>query len=200
MRHLTLISLIALFVGGCGGNSSPIVPLGPFDDQAPSIAAGEGYINGASVVDSMANSAMTLGDNSLAKHFIGVLAFDITGIGTVQHAELTLQQGVPTGVPWTFGPLFVDHIVGDGVIEASQATSAALTAEAHALTDEPTWTLDVTDLVAADVAAGRTVTTLRFRFAIETNADGQNDFARIATSQWANADGRPNLMVTHTIP
>lgn len=196
MRATPLVLFVLVLACGCGGSSGSSVAAGvPVDVEVPVIGPGEGYIHGGNM--SIGFSNLVIGDNATNETFVGIIAFDISGLGDVQDAELVLHQGPTTGMPWDLAPLFVDHIEGGGVIQLSQATDLPLTAEAFTLGDEASWTLDVTPYVAADRAAGRTVTTFRFRLAIPTDGDAASDYARIASSTHALETVRPLLSATH---
>ncbi len=183
--------------GADGGGPPPVAV--SITVEAPSIPEGEGYvIDAAGVVDDTAN--VTLGDNGNDEAFVGVLCFDLTGIGDVTDAELVVHRGALLGNPLSLGTLYLDHIEGDGVLDPTNAFDGTLVADALVLADQPSWALDVTALVAADVVAGRATSTFRLRFALPTNGDATADFYRIISSTSAFIDSRPALTVTHVAP
>lgn len=171
----------------------------PVEDIAPVVAGGEGYVVGgvSPVTDA---PFMALGDNALDNPFVGVLCFDLTGIGSVEQATLTFHRGLGLGDPWSMGPLFMDHIDGGGSLDAADATDPALTEAIYELMDEPSWTLDVTAQVQADVAAGRSASSFRIRFDLTTNGDATQDIYRVIMSKHVASEQHPSLVISHFAP
>ncbi len=196
LSPLTLLLLLALTA--CGGSSSPAIIPVTIEVAAPAVPAGEGWLLDGVAHPNAVN--MVMGDSSSDLPIIGMLTFDLTGIGAVQDAQLTIHQGVSTNAPFSLGPLLVDHIDGGGALDPADEAGGTLTAAAFALADEASWTLDVTPYLQADVAAGRATTSFRFRFANETNADGIEDEGRITASTNADVASRPTLIIQHFAP
>ncbi len=197
--NFVLLTTIALLCG-CGGSSgSALLPAPTLAVYVPPVPAGEGFVyDGGSTGSAGVNIQM--GDSVSNVPVVGLLCFDITGLGDVQDAILTIHRSTIIGNPWSMGPLLVDHIENGGVVDQTVFAGGTLSAAVHQLDDQDNWVLDVTDLVAADRAAGRTTSAFRFRFASQTNGDGQLDLLRIAASGTGFLAWQPGLFIQHVAP
>jgi len=90
----------------------------------------------------------------------------------------------------------MDHVDGGGVLDVTDGVDGTLTPEIHTLADQPSWTVDVTAQVEADLAAGRTTSTFRVRFSVDTNNNGQEDGYRIGSSKNPFRATHPVLVIT----
>lgn len=197
LSALSFLLTTACGGAGGGGGGGPLVPAEPVVVEVPALPDAEGYvIDDVSLHTGVANLA--IGDNALDETSVAVLSFDLAGLGPVSAAELTLWQGTILGDPYALGDLVLDHVDLGAGLDASDASAVALTSAALTLAPDTMWVLDVTDLVAADVAAGRTRSSFRLRFDTPTDGAADNDFLRIVSSSSALTDAHPSLVVTHT--
>ncbi|MDF1702670.1 MAG: hypothetical protein P1V36_16090 [Planctomycetota bacterium] len=194
---LVLPLLAAALAAGCGSSSGggTGASLPPIGMRAPVIAGAEGTVEDGGGVF-VVNPQLHVGDSAANQRLVGVVAFDLTGVTQVLQAELTLHRTANIGNALDLQPLNLDHIDGGGVLDAADLTGAALTASVHVLTDQVSWTLDVTPQVAADLAAGRSESTFRLRLDGATDADGALDHYRIGSSKHVNMDVHPVLELT----
>ena len=131
-------------------------------------------------------------------------AFDIMDIppdATLISVQLVTTQIRVTGTPYAElgGVVLADHIEANGVFDQTTFDAEPLDEAFGTLSEDATLgqrTLDVTDQVAADRAAGRTSSEFRFRFPIGTNGDGAEDRAAFADMSGTSARV-PMLVVTH---
>lgn len=195
--RLTLPALLlACLVAGCGSGTTPALPV---QLSVSGLPAGEFHVRDDAIV-LQGGSLVIVGDDFLDTTFVGVLTFPLAGVGDVQEAFLRIVAQAPLGDPAPLFPLLVDHVVGDGVADTTEAVAPALTAAAFSEPDSASWTLDVTDLVRADLVAGRAFFTLRLRLTTTTNNNGVSDAVRIKATGHADALDRPTLIVTHFAP
>ena len=197
--HGIPVLFLLLLTAACGGSSGSGSPTSLVALQAPVHQDGEGYVTAGFGANGGA-PLTAVGDNSLDQSFAGIFCFDLTGIGTVDSAVLRLHFAYEVGDPWSLGELRLDHIDGGGMLDLSDYDGGTLTADVFTLAKQDEYVLDVTDLVAADVAAGRSYSTFRLRFEVPTNSDAMSDFARFGSSQAADPADWPTLEVTHVAP
>lgn len=202
--RLALLLLACMLVGACGSSGashleSTAIPLPPIEVFAPAMAVAEGTVNDDGGVFDMPPT-LTIGDTATDHRSVGILAFDLTGVPAAVQAELTFHRAANLGDPMSLQPLALEHIEGSGLLSMNDLSSPPLGPTVHTLVDQASWSVDVSAQVAADLAAGRTVSTFRFAFEAATNGDGVADRYRIANSKHANALLQPTLVLLVPAP
>jgi hypothetical protein len=184
--------------GGGGGNTATVMILGT-DGLC-------GYVTQTGTV-ATPQSTLLVGELVLPpptpeQGIRGFLSFDLSSIPSgapVVSATLRVQQNQVSGDPYTaLGPLLLDQVVYGTVLDAGAYDRSFPTNQAFAMLATDT-TLgpketDVTVAVQDDLAAPRTRSQFRLRFAIDTNGDGLGTAARFDGPLSANP---PLLIVTY---
>lgn len=202
-----MCSMLLLGAGatGCGGGG------GDGDDGDAievTLAAAQGVVltdvlNFDIFLDGFDPALLRVGDSGVNSAYYLFYTFDISSIpddATIQDAELrTAQLGV-VGAPYANlgGDLIADHIDGSDGIDINDLNSVALDTAFGILSSDPSpglRTLDVEDQIEADLAANRTTSTFRIRFAVDTNSDGNNDRAVLEDSTGVGGTV-PTLVIT----
>jgi hypothetical protein len=194
MRAIPLLLLLASLSAACGSSSDPVP--GTMTSRLP-IGIEGGISN---IVQPPGSALLNVGDNGVDASLVAIFGFDLTGLGPVTTAELRLTGGGMLGDPTALDPLVVDHIDAGGSLDFPDKTVPALVPAAFMLPNVPAWTLDVTALVNADIAAGRTHSSFRVRYDVPTDGDGVIDTTRIVTSSHADLTMHPVLEVTYPGP
>lgn len=204
-KHTLALAFVCI-LAACGGSTtsdemlefSP-APM-PVEVFAPVVPDAEGYIFAGTDVFN-AETSNRVGDWTLDAPSVAVFTFDLTGIGAVEQATLTLVQLGQAGTPFDdLGPLHLDHIDGGMTLDVGDQVDPPLVAGFVELVDQDTSHVDVTDLVAADLAAGRTTSSFRLRFEVDTDGNGDNDFVSFGTTKHVNPAFHPSLGITHVAP
>ena len=207
-------SLVASFVmliaaGGCG-----VIPQLPQDVALlDSVFDRTGTLLRDGNFGSMAQSQLPIliGDNAQNQAVCGFISVNLNSLpanATVTKAVLKLKGFIPAGAVGNafadFGPINVDHVnVVSGISGSDYATealsSSIATVQPFTNTEgqEQEISIDITDQVIADRAAGRPISSFRFRFDAAPNADGANDLVAIQASMDDLAQ-RPFALVAFT--
>ena len=200
MFVLAALSCLSLAACGGGGNASPGSPGGATVTlEADALMSGTaGQENGTRVA---LPGGLIAGGNArafpfpVATEWRMLLSFDLSGIpagATILSAELTVEQVYTEGDPYASGPLLLDHVDLAGSLDAADFDSASLTPGVGVLSLDLNLapkTTSVTAAIQADVAAGRTTSSLRGYF---TEADSfANAVALFQDTDDVNATGQP---------
>lgn len=200
-RALGALSLLSLLAGGCGGGGGG--GSGALLVDLP--AAVDGVVDGTGFVET--TGAMNLGDSSVNVGIHGYLRFDLSAVpagATILSATLITRQTASGffGTPYTdLGNLLVDHMDIGAALGSEDFVGTTFTFALAVLSTDPvleTKTADVTAAVTADLAAARTTSDYRLRFAADTNSDAGPDFVQFSTSEFDAGTGvTPTLEVTY---
>lgn len=137
-----------------------------------------------------------LGDDTENRALCGFISINLASLpdgATVTKAVLKLKGFIPAGLVGTafddFGPITVDHVNVVGGItgsdynaEAISAAIASVPAFANTETEPEEISIDVTAQVLADRAAGRPISSFRFKFDAAPTTDAANDLVAILSS------------------
>ncbi len=131
------------------------------------------------------------GNTGMAQRgFVSVVLNQIPAGANISSVILTLRASAPEGDPQgEFGAMTIDHVNVVSSINVTSFNSAPLSANVSSITGLPVGLakaviqLDITDLVKADVAAGRPITSLRFQYANAPSNDGNFDQTFIDANQ-----------------
>lgn len=152
-----------------------------------------------------------LGDNAQNQAVCGFVSVNLNSLpanATVTKAVLKLKGFIPAGVVGNafadFGLINVDHVNvvsgirgSDYAAEAISASIATVQPFTNTEGQEQEISIDITTQVLADRAAGRPISSFRFRFDAAPNADGANDIVAIQSSMDDLAK-RPFALVAFT--
>lgn len=191
-----LLPLFALALTACGGSSAFTTTPALIEAMAPVVPAGEGYVKVEFQVKHD-EPLSVVGDNAVDQSIVAILCFDVSAFPSVKSATLRFYLSYEIGDAWSLGMLRLDHIDGGGSLDIADGGSPALSADLFALAQQDEYVLDVSEAVAADIEAGRAVSTFRLRFDIPTDGDGTAEFARFGTSLAADPGLWPTLQIVH---
>jgi hypothetical protein len=191
LRYLAAGIAIALSASGCeSGIGSRSVRLPPAFDRTGTLRSDGFFQNMTQVAAVSTGDTGDIGGGSAADNlelrgFVSVSLSPIPAGATVTKVVLELQGSVPfANVFGDFGALHVDHIdvVGgislddfdeDDVLAEDFTNISSLPLDGSSMTVE----IDITKHVQADLAAGRPISSFRFRFNGAPSADLQHDVA-----------------------
>lgn len=192
----SLLPLAGCGGGGGGGGGALLPPPDPVVVDLPAVPELEGYVAGVAVLQG--TPLLVVGDNSADETFTTFFAFDLTGVGAVTAATLHLEPSTVVGDPYALGDFTLDHVDAGASLDSGDVAGGTLSAAFLTFTSADPWDFDVTEQVRADVAAGRTTSTFRVRFPTATDGNGQNDLARIVSSDHPTVELHPRLTATFT--
>ncbi len=136
--------------------------------------------------------------------FRGFFTFDLASLppgATVISATLTLHQIRVAGTPYdTLGAMLLDQVVFGTVLEAGAYGRSFPTSQGNPLSLDETLgprVVDATVQVQADLAAGRTLSQWRVRFAVESDGNTSSDQADLGAPGSSAAATQPTLVVTY---
>ena len=153
----------------------------------------------------MTRSPTAVGDTEIPQvlsAFVSLNLNPIPATANVTRVVLNLSAVLGQGNAFEeFGAMTVDHVNVVSGILASDYTGGTLTASIATIQPFTTPTrdvaIDVTSAVNADRAAGRPISSFRFRFDAAPGPDGETDVVLIQTSP-EDAAERPSATVTIT--
>ena len=147
---------------------------------------------------------MTIGDDTTNTATCAFVSINLSSIAAnaevtrvVLNAKATIDDNDPFG---EFGAITVDHVNVVGGIVASNYAGGTVTAGIATIPSFPATTrqnvaIDVTNAVKADLAAGRPISSFRFRFDAAPSVDAQSDQV-VFESSIADPNQRPSASVT----
>ncbi|QOJ15383.1 MAG: hypothetical protein HRU75_12390 [Planctomycetia bacterium] len=150
------------------------------------------------------NGSIEVGDNNGDQAFCGFVSLNLNSVpstANVTRVVLNLRARIAFNDPFpAFGPMTVDHVNVVSGITAPDYVGATLSASIATVPAFPTTApqdvaIDVTDEVNVDRAAGRPISSFRFRF----DAAPSRDLIRNIVDIEASTDdpaGRPSATVT----
>ncbi len=192
-RGVALLAFLAIGAG-CGGAG------GTASIGLASTKTREGTMSPSSV---LVGNTLNFGDNATNVPFRVALSFSHVplpaGAEIVSATLVIEQEDTGFGAPFTdLGALLVDHVDLGASLDSADFDGGTLTSDVGTIsstTGNGLRSLDVTQAVLADVAAGRGRSEFRLRFAAPTDDDGAQDSLRVIET--ANLAGKsdPALMV-----
>ena len=204
--HVLPVLLLLSACGGGGGSGDPGPQ--PIVVNIPSTFARDGSGRSNGYVSTSAG--MFVGDlDSIANGQSGraYVGFDLAGAGvpptaTIQGATLSLQQAGGEGSPYTtLGNLLVDHVNLGAAIDVSDFAGNTILDGFGVLSTDTVIevkSIEVGARVQADLAAGRTFSDFRLRFASSSDVDGANDYVQFNDSEdYAPLGPKPVLKVVY---
>jgi hypothetical protein len=197
-----LLLILSPACGGAGGGG-----LGPVTTASmPPVGAMDGFIDNNGLVETTGwLGGILVGDSSLDNTAQGFLTFDIAALpngADVVEATLTVRQFSTSGTPYPIlGAVLIDHVdIGAG-LDASDWGTPALDGNFDAVSQNGATgalSVDVTDQIQADVAAGRVRSSFRLGFTALTDNDGNQDTAHFQDSEDTEGSGvLPTLIVRY---
>jgi len=177
LRDLAAIVVLMFAAPGCDiGLFTKSARLDVAFDRTGSIQS-DGYY-----VPMSTNKTVSLGDTGgdiAERSIVSVTLGAIPPGANVTKVVLTLVKAAPFGNPYDdFGSISVDHVDVVSGIAAAQFTGNTLTAAIATIAQDttfPTFELDVTDYVNADIAAGRPIASFRLQFSAAPSNDSSSD-------------------------
>jgi hypothetical protein len=137
----------------------------------------------------------------------GFMSFDLSDLpqgAVIEGVELRFYQGTIEGDPYgKLGNLLLEQVVYGDQLDASAFSTPALNSAALAKQTSPnSWYVladaVIAEWVASDLAAGRSHTQLRLRFAPETDGDGEEDWIAVEPGGGVLGSSKsPQLTVTY---
>jgi len=179
-------------VSGCGVVPQGLVPqdvalLDVVFDRTGSLARDGNFA-------SITQFPIVIGDNRENEAVCGFVSINLNSLpasAIVTKVVLNFKGIILPGIAGTafadFGPINVDHVNVVSGINGSdylaEAISASIgTVQPFASTEGEDRSIDVTSAVIADRAAGRPISSFRFRFDAASDADGSGDLVSIQSS------------------
>ncbi|MDJ0973014.1 MAG: hypothetical protein QNJ98_00965 [Planctomycetota bacterium] len=199
--------LLVVPLTACGGSSKDTTPIpqsitvgpdGDFTGHIVEVTPGMTYAV-------TTNAQIQAGDDTANNWRRGFVRFDLSTIpagAQVQSATIRITQVAPTGTPYAdlLTNLQVDHIDAGAMLDDADFSANSLALNIGTISMDATTgerTLGVGVQVALDLAQARTTSDFRFTFPIQTDNNGDDDFAAFIA---ANLIGGPVLELDLLVP